>query len=797
MLKFGLKSIKHSKITVIVPTRNSAGDISTTLKSLSQQDFENIQILVIDQASSDLTCELVHEHSLFDKRFTLLKQVQDFGAGYAINEALLKADGEYLVFLTPGTYLPPDNLSLSLEFLVRNQLQMLIAELPQNNSNKESSGKIDFKHSTDSLIVFHGKSTLEKIGFLDCVRVGSLVEYYLRAESFFGQDKVSAGEIKRAYWGLLGSRNTIKIGKGGLANFSKKQLKTSSEPEILKPYLKSFENWHQATNPKELFVSFPPVRRPFPLKKKNNNWRPSSNKNFLTAILMPINLEAEELPSAISSILPQVDSLHVYIPPTQKVPDFLQHPKIEIKNIQGHDEGIEFGNLDLLCSNSSGYHFVIDGRFTYPRDYAAQTIMAIEKYDRKVIVGRQEGVSKAPRPLNKNHRSRQKNPSADCDRFVSQISISTIAFHTDILKTHAAGLPFPQPPDFPKVLEYKKNGVPLVCLREVEQKDDEENNLFPGSFKQNDKESYLGNQLLEKLAPSDPDIRDSQRIFNKMTEFDASTASIDKDFVKAYFSYHQLNFALIINGWNCEDEVEECINSVYTQIPDYFVMKVYVIDDGSTDNTYEVLLRLQGKYEFQLFRNLTNKGAAYSRWQLIKKVEDQDSIVVLLDLDDKLKSYALRVVAEKYRDNPDCFLTYGNWEDQYGEKNPLSFYSKKIKKEKAYRTEPHFKCGHLRTFRRSLAENLNDADFKDQDGRWLKYCTDVALMLPLLELCNPKNIIEIQEVVYIYKRNRSTSTLKRFGKSNKNEILQQILDRPPKATKSTASEDPRQFNSFR
>src|SRR5690554_2337917 len=60
-------------ISVLIPARNEAGRINNLLKSLKNQDYWNLEILVLDDHSSDETAEIVNKFSQEDSRVRLIK----------------------------------------------------------------------------------------------------------------------------------------------------------------------------------------------------------------------------------------------------------------------------------------------------------------------------------------------------------------------------------------------------------------------------------------------------------------------------------------------------------------------------------------------------------------------------------------------------------------------------------------------------------------------------------------------------------------------------------------------------
>ena len=69
--------------------------------------------------------------------------------------------------------------------------------------------------------------------------------------------------------------------------------------------------------------------------------------------------------------------------------------------------------------------------------------------------------------------------------------------------------------------------------------------------------------------------------------------------------------SIIIPAWNCENYLEECLNSVLTQLPDDY--ELIVVDDGSTDRTPELLRKYTGTRDNLHIRFCVHKGASGAR----------------------------------------------------------------------------------------------------------------------------------------------------------------------------------------
>ncbi len=90
----------HSMVSVIIPTWNRKKDLINCLNSVMVQDYQPIEIIVVDNHSSDGTAILIKE------KFPAIKLIindRNLGASMAKNQGVLLAKGEYVWFLDSDT----------------------------------------------------------------------------------------------------------------------------------------------------------------------------------------------------------------------------------------------------------------------------------------------------------------------------------------------------------------------------------------------------------------------------------------------------------------------------------------------------------------------------------------------------------------------------------------------------------------------------------------------------------------------------------------------------------------------
>lgn len=95
------------KISVIIPVYNTEKYLDKCLSSVINQTFKDIEIILIDDGSTDSSYEICKKYANDDERIILIQQSNQ-GQGFARNNALLKSKGEYLFFLDSDDYIELD-----------------------------------------------------------------------------------------------------------------------------------------------------------------------------------------------------------------------------------------------------------------------------------------------------------------------------------------------------------------------------------------------------------------------------------------------------------------------------------------------------------------------------------------------------------------------------------------------------------------------------------------------------------------------------------------------------------------
>ncbi|MEQ8653060.1 MAG: glycosyltransferase family 2 protein [Kiloniellales bacterium] len=110
-------------VSLVIPLYNGAHYISETLQSVVDQCFESLQVVVIDDGSTDRSPELARRFADQFKKFTFRRQ-QNKGVSATRNHGLSLASGKYIAFLDADDLLAKDSISRRVNTLESSQFRV-------------------------------------------------------------------------------------------------------------------------------------------------------------------------------------------------------------------------------------------------------------------------------------------------------------------------------------------------------------------------------------------------------------------------------------------------------------------------------------------------------------------------------------------------------------------------------------------------------------------------------------------------------------------------------------------------
>jgi glycosyltransferase involved in cell wall biosynthesis len=115
--------MKNSRplLSILLPVHNSDRHLPSCLESLLKQSYRNIEIIAIDDFSTDSSKRILNSFKRQDKRLRVYKNVKRYGIAITLNRLLTKAKGQFVTIMSANDIVSPKRFKKQIDFLIKNQ----------------------------------------------------------------------------------------------------------------------------------------------------------------------------------------------------------------------------------------------------------------------------------------------------------------------------------------------------------------------------------------------------------------------------------------------------------------------------------------------------------------------------------------------------------------------------------------------------------------------------------------------------------------------------------------------------
>lgn len=250
-------------VSVIMTAYDSAEYISAAVESILEQSYTNLELIVVDDNSTDSTFELLLDYATKDARVRPFKSFRNNGTYWSKNFGITRARGELITFQDSDDTSTPDRLAEQVQALRWNPAAMgSMVDYERRNERGELllNRGVTQRRCFPSLMIRAAK-VVGRIGYFDSVRTSADQEYLHRLRLVFGADRVV--ETRSPLYQALvreGSLTTtdgaeVKLDADGRSHLSATRQR----------YVESFEAWHERIESAGAspYMAFPLAERPF------------------------------------------------------------------------------------------------------------------------------------------------------------------------------------------------------------------------------------------------------------------------------------------------------------------------------------------------------------------------------------------------------------------------------------------------------------------------------------------------------------------------------------------------------
>jgi len=122
------------KVSIIVPCYNSEEYLDIAIKSLVNQTYKNIEIILLNDGSTDGTLDIMKSYD--DKRIVIIDK-KNTGIGDTRNTGIHKSSGDYIMFLDSDDYYEEDTIENMVKVLEEQDADMVVSNYYLNTQSKQ------------------------------------------------------------------------------------------------------------------------------------------------------------------------------------------------------------------------------------------------------------------------------------------------------------------------------------------------------------------------------------------------------------------------------------------------------------------------------------------------------------------------------------------------------------------------------------------------------------------------------------------------------------------------------------
>lgn len=258
---------REEKITVIMAAYNAADTIRPAVRSILDQSWRNIELIVVNDKSTDCTGEFLNELAGNDARMVVLHNPKNVGPYVCRNLALTIATGDFVTGHDADDLALPDRLDRQVRpMLDSSDVDAVIGQMVRFNENAELSfasivhrNSYDGLHRLAMISLMIRRKTLSQFGYWDSVR--------------FGADSELLARLKTAMASRVRTTRLLTMicldSEGSLTNHAEYGINRSGgTSRIRQDYSNMWRRWHENFAGKVPFREFSNADRPFDAPEK-------------------------------------------------------------------------------------------------------------------------------------------------------------------------------------------------------------------------------------------------------------------------------------------------------------------------------------------------------------------------------------------------------------------------------------------------------------------------------------------------------------------------------------------------
>lgn len=242
-------------VSVIMPAFNSEMTIAHAANSILLQGWRNLELIIIDDASTDSTWEICRQIQASDKRVTILRNPANVGPYVSKNIGLRIAKGRYITGQDADDWSHPQRLERHINYIKNHPNGVLagytgMVRMTLDGEFEACKTGDGYRRGASISAMYCAEFLRSQIGYWDTARFGADSELIARAHCILNKKYRDYSDV-----GMF-----CLISEGGLTSHPEHGVsrETGISPSR-KYYREQWQQWHEKTLKRNLYLDFPHV----------------------------------------------------------------------------------------------------------------------------------------------------------------------------------------------------------------------------------------------------------------------------------------------------------------------------------------------------------------------------------------------------------------------------------------------------------------------------------------------------------------------------------------------------------
>lgn len=140
-------------ISIIIPIYNSEKYLQKCLQSVRRQSYQNIEIILVDDGSTDQSARICDKYAKKDSRFQVY-HIKNQGVSHARNYGILQSSGKYICFIDSDDWVPEHYVKSLASIIVRNEIDLVLCPLAGQIEEEWTDFIFDFNQYDSEKFLF-------------------------------------------------------------------------------------------------------------------------------------------------------------------------------------------------------------------------------------------------------------------------------------------------------------------------------------------------------------------------------------------------------------------------------------------------------------------------------------------------------------------------------------------------------------------------------------------------------------------------------------------------------------------